>query len=70
MSARTITGLAPALESLPKRLLLAAAIDGAREMMEREALATDDPMPGVVEASDYLDLAAECLARDGYGEGS
>lgn len=39
------------------------AIDAARERVAALALATDDPLPGMVEAADFLDAAADSLMR-------
>lgn len=42
--------------------LALAATDAARAQLDRYALATDDPEPGVVEAADLLDAARAAMA--------
>lgn len=44
-------------EAASARLLAAVAMDAAQAQMDRYALATDDPEPGVVEAADLLHAA-------------
>ncbi len=44
------------------RLLALAATDAAREQLDRYALATDDPEPGIVDAADLLDAARAAMA--------
>ena len=45
--------------------LARVAVEAAREQMDALALATDDPPPGMVEAADLLDAAAQRLAQIG-----
>jgi hypothetical protein len=44
------------------RFLALSAMDAAQAQLDRYALATDDPEPGVVEAADLLDAARAALA--------
>ena len=44
------------------RLLVLSAIEIARKHLDSYALATDDPKPGMADAADLLDAAADCLA--------
>jgi hypothetical protein len=46
---------------LPLRHLALFAVELAQEQLARYAVATDDPEPGIVEAADLLDAAAQCL---------
>ncbi|GAA0707933.1 hypothetical protein [Dokdonella soli] len=39
--------------------LVRVAIDAAREQLDRYALLTDDPLPGIVEAADLIDTARQ-----------
>ena len=46
------------------RLFLRAAVASGQEWAERYAAMTCDPAPGMVEAADFLDLAADALSRE------
>lgn len=50
--------------SASARLLALTATDAARAQLERYALATDDPAPGLPEAADLLDAARAALAGE------
>ncbi|KFN51980.1 hypothetical protein N790_13240 [Arenimonas malthae CC-JY-1] len=50
-------------EPLTQCLLLAAAVDGVREMVARSALFETHPGIGIEEASHHLNLAAAYLAN-------
>ncbi|MBY4596695.1 hypothetical protein K3217_14260 [bacterium BD-1] len=50
-------------EPLTQCLLLAAAVDGVREMVRRSSLPATHPGIGIPEASHHLDLAAAYLAN-------
>lgn len=49
-------------EPLTQCLLLAAAVDGVREMLGRSGLASSHPGIGIAEAAHHLDLAAAYVA--------
>ena len=44
------------------RFLALSAMDAAQTQLERYAVATEDPEPGVVEAADLLDAARAAMA--------
>lgn len=44
-------------------ILAHAAMGAARAQLDRYALATDEPAPGVPEAADFIDLAIESMLR-------
>lgn len=46
------------------RLFLRAAIASALEWADRYAAMTHDPVPGMVEAADFLELAADALSLE------
>jgi hypothetical protein len=43
------------------RILAACAIDAARAQLDRYALATDAPDPGMVDAADLIDAARDAM---------
>jgi hypothetical protein len=45
-------------------VLALSAIDAAREQLGRYALATDDPLPGVIDAADWIDAAMLALSAE------
>lgn len=57
-----MTGPTLAPEMAAARLLALTAMDAARKHLNRCALATDDPEPGIVDAADLLDAARAALA--------
>ena len=44
------------------RIRVLIALDASREQLDRYALATDQPEPGIVEAADLLDAARAAMA--------
>ena len=48
---------------VPPLFLVRVALDAAQAQLDVYALATDDPLPGVVDAADLLDAAAIGLAQ-------
>jgi hypothetical protein len=55
-------------QAMAAHYLARMAVDAARGQLDRYALATDDPAPGVIDAADLLDAAAACLATAEFSD--